>query len=314
METFAKFICIHGKREAVKVQSERKEKKAEALSEEQNICCGEIPQQEENKMNYWVQGPGHIYVAAHRGLSDRYPENTMLAFEKALEAEADQIETDVRVTKDGVLVLSHNGNLDRATDGKGSVEEHTYEELRGLNASRLCGWKFSDCRIPKLEDFMDLVCTAPDTFTIDVELKEYPEEVGSTLALEVTDRVLQLIDDSGFTDRCVINTFSASQAEYIRKKYGAKYRQHVYYPKTKMKNVTLDPLSYAYCACISDDDAFAKLEAYEDVRQHGVDPWAFTPALTEQNVNALKRCGATLITCNNADEAVRVLRAHGMHP
>ena len=60
---------------------------------------------------------------AHRGFSGRYPENTMLAFEKALEAGAEGIEFDVHLTKDGQLVIIHDELLDRTTDGKGLVAD-----------------------------------------------------------------------------------------------------------------------------------------------------------------------------------------------
>jgi glycerophosphoryl diester phosphodiesterase len=60
-------------------------------------------------MNYWTEGKDYIYVAGHRGFPEKYPENTMESFRAAIEAGVDQIETDVRVTKDDELVLIHNG-------------------------------------------------------------------------------------------------------------------------------------------------------------------------------------------------------------
>ncbi len=56
---------------------------------------------------------------AHRGFSGKYPENTMLAFEKAIEAGADGIELDVQLTKDGEVIIIHDETIDRTTDGKG---------------------------------------------------------------------------------------------------------------------------------------------------------------------------------------------------
>ena len=65
---------------------------------------------------------------AHRGFSGKYPENTMLAFQKAIEVGADGIELDVQLTKDGELVIIHDETIDRTTDGKGYVIDYTYEE------------------------------------------------------------------------------------------------------------------------------------------------------------------------------------------
>ena len=85
-------------------------------------------------MNYWNQSTKNIYVAAHRGWRDEYPENTMPAFEAAVALGVDQLETDVRVTLDGELVLIHDATVDRTKNGKGKVCEKTLAELRALDA------------------------------------------------------------------------------------------------------------------------------------------------------------------------------------
>ena len=85
-------------------------------------------------MNYWTQSNKNIYVAAHRGFCAKFPENTMLAFKEALKLEVDQIETDVRITKDNELVLIHDATLDRTTNGSGRVCDYTLEELKQLEA------------------------------------------------------------------------------------------------------------------------------------------------------------------------------------
>ena len=54
-------------------------------------------------MNYWTLGKDNIWVAAHRGWRTKYPENTMEAFKAAMSLGVDQLETDIRVTKDGEL-------------------------------------------------------------------------------------------------------------------------------------------------------------------------------------------------------------------
>ena len=72
---------------------------------------------------------------AHRGFSGNYPENTMLAFKKAIEAGADGIELDVHFSKDGEIVVIHDERVDRTSDGEGYVVEFTYEELSKFDAS-----------------------------------------------------------------------------------------------------------------------------------------------------------------------------------
>nr|WP_281378788.1 glycerophosphodiester phosphodiesterase family protein [Paenibacillus phyllosphaerae] len=75
-----------------------------------------------------------IAIVAHRGASAYAPENTMAAFELAAEMQADYIELDVHMSKDGELVVIHDEALARTTDGEGLVKDHTWEELRQLDA------------------------------------------------------------------------------------------------------------------------------------------------------------------------------------
>ncbi len=75
-------------------------------------------------------------VIAHRGFSAAAPENTLAAFRKAADAGADGIELDVHVSKDDRLVVCHDEKLDRTTDGRGLIAEHTWEELSRLDAGR----------------------------------------------------------------------------------------------------------------------------------------------------------------------------------
>ena len=78
-------------------------------------------------------------VIAHRGYSGAFPENTMLAFRKAVEAGTDGIELDVHETKDGQLVVFHDETIDRSTDGAGPILSYTLSELKAFNAAKLRG-------------------------------------------------------------------------------------------------------------------------------------------------------------------------------
>ena len=100
-------------------------------------------------------------VIAHRGASARYPENTLLAFKKALEAGATWLELDVHLTADGELVVIHDEYLDRTTSGRGPVAMQTLAQLRRLNAG--LGEK-----IPLLAEVLDL---AAGKATVNIELK-----------------------------------------------------------------------------------------------------------------------------------------------
>ncbi|MGN1479135.1 MAG: glycerophosphodiester phosphodiesterase family protein, partial [Acutalibacteraceae bacterium] len=85
---------------------------------------------------------------AHRGFSGCYPENTMLAFKKAVEAGADGIELDVHFSKDKELVIIHDEAVDRTTDATGLVADYTYDELSEFNAYAAFEGKFDFQKIP----------------------------------------------------------------------------------------------------------------------------------------------------------------------
>ena len=65
---------------------------------------------------------------------------------------------------------------------------------------------------------------------IDFELKEYPVEGNEAVAYECADRTIQMLEEYGFGERCVLNSFSGKLLEYIDEKYGHRYRLHGYYP------------------------------------------------------------------------------------
>lgn len=265
--------------------------------------------------SYWTQSPKNIYVAAHRGWPDKYPENTMESFRAAEALGVDQIEFDVRVTKDNELVIIHDATVDRTTNGSGLVCEKTLAELKELDAGSHKCEEFKGCKIPTLIEFMEFIKNNKE-ITLDVELKEYPTEGHEEIAYSVCDRVLKIIDDYGFTDRVVLNTFSGKLHEYIYKKYGKKYRQHVYYPQSNLGECELDPYSYAYCCCMFSEGEkvpMASKEEFDEMLARGVQPWAGAGVKTAEDVAESIRCGAYLITCNNPDEILKYLREQGCH-
>lgn len=267
-------------------------------------------------MNYWTLSAGNIFVAAHRGWSEKYPENTMEAFRAALALGVDQLEFDVRITKDDELVVIHDATVDRTTDGTGLVCEKTLAELKQLDAGIFKGEEFRGCRIPTMMEFMELVKQYP-TITLDVELKEYPQQGKEERAYEICDRILKIIDDYGFTDRVVVNSWHAGLNEYIFRKFGKKYRQHVYYPKHEHHGqCKIDPYSYAYCCCMFGTEpgqVMASGAEMDNMRSLGVQPWVGAGVKTEQLVDEAIKRGAHLITCNNPDEILSWLRQKGYH-
>jgi glycerophosphoryl diester phosphodiesterase len=90
-----------------------------------------------------------VVVIAHRGEHGVHPENTLPAFQSAIDAGADFFELDVRTTSDGRLVLMHDRTVDRATNGAGAVREMTFDQVRALDAG-------SKTKVPSFDEALAL--------------------------------------------------------------------------------------------------------------------------------------------------------------
>src|SRR5215813_5859761 len=101
-------------------------------------------------MQLLVQPGQPPFTSAHRGFSTIAPENTMPALEAAWKAGATVAEIDVRLSRDGELVLMHDRGLERTTDGRGPVSEMSWAELQRLDAGRWFTDSFAGTRIPSL--------------------------------------------------------------------------------------------------------------------------------------------------------------------
>jgi glycerophosphoryl diester phosphodiesterase len=93
-----------------------------------------------------------VVVIAHRGEHLHHAENTIPAFQGAVDAGADFFELDVRTTLDGKLVLMHDSTVDRMTGGKGDVSKMTFEDLRKLDVGVNLGPGFAGTRIPTFDE------------------------------------------------------------------------------------------------------------------------------------------------------------------
>jgi glycerophosphoryl diester phosphodiesterase len=112
------------------------------------------------------------FISAHRGYSSDFPENTLPALKAALEAGADVAEIDVRLTRDGKLVLMHDAMVDRTTDGSGPLTAMSLEEIKTLDAGRWFDRKFAGTRVPTLDE---VLAWSKGRLGILIEMKNYPE-------------------------------------------------------------------------------------------------------------------------------------------
>ncbi len=140
-------------------------------------------------------------IFAHRGFSGEYPENTMPAFQKAIECGAEGIELDVHLTSDGVAVIMHDENTIRTCGENHLIKDLTAEQFQALDAGFVTGGKNGVVHPSTLEAYFELV---KDTDLVtNIELKtgvyEYPN---------IERKVLALIDRFGLRQKVIISSFN----------------------------------------------------------------------------------------------------------
>lgn len=108
----------------------------------------QLLRERENKSEY-------VWVAAHRGDWIYAPENSIDALKHAIFFGADLIETDVRLTKDGKIIMMHDYTVDRTTDGTGTISDLTLEEIQKLHLRNNFGG-MTDLKVPTLEEFIEI--------------------------------------------------------------------------------------------------------------------------------------------------------------
>ncbi|MDZ7772121.1 MAG: glycerophosphodiester phosphodiesterase family protein [Balneolaceae bacterium] len=150
---------------------------------------------------YNDDGDGFI-VIAHRGASADFPENTMPAFEAAVERGAEMIELDVLMSRDGVPVVFHDARLNRHTDGAGPLADHSLEQLRELDAGSWFGERFAGTKIPTLEE---VVRWARGKIALNLEIKT--GAVGEKPRGGVEEKAAELVREYGMEEHVIFSSF-----------------------------------------------------------------------------------------------------------
>ncbi|TQR29293.1 glycerophosphodiester phosphodiesterase [Lysinibacillus sphaericus] len=149
----------------------------------------------------------HTKIFGHRGSMGTMPENTLLGFRHALDLGVDGIELDVQLTKDGELVVIHDEQIDRTTDGSGYVKDYTLAQLKqfstGIKFSHLALFDknvWSKERIPTLEEVLELI--VPYQIELNIELKTniFPYD-------GIQEKVIAIVNQFDYADKVVYSSF-----------------------------------------------------------------------------------------------------------
>ncbi len=128
-------------------------------------------------------------VIAHRGASAYYPENTLLAFEKAIAFGVSWVEFDVMLTQDGHCVVHHDFALGRTAKGDSLIHELTLAECQMLDVGSWFDRQYRDCRIPSLAEVLKLFVNTP--VNLNLELKAKNDDDFELLVNETIHQVRQ---------------------------------------------------------------------------------------------------------------------------
>ncbi len=149
-----------------------------------------------------------MQAIAHRGASGYAPENTRAAFDRALALRADAIETDVQLTADGELVICHDTVVERTSDGRGPLADHTLAELRALDFGRWYGPEFAGQRILTAAEMLDEYAAR---IPLCLELKD-PRAAAPLVALLAARGLLDRVQVTSFYWTALLDAQAANPA------------------------------------------------------------------------------------------------------
>ncbi len=137
---------------------------------------------------------------AHRGASGHAPENTLPAIDLAIEMGADMVAIDVHVTKDGHVVVLHDEQIDRTTNGQGNVHEYTLEELQQFDAGSWFSEEFAGTKIPTLDEALKHIDGRAECL---IEMKTKGDVYYQGFAEIITD----IIEANNAVDWCILESY-----------------------------------------------------------------------------------------------------------
>ena len=150
-------------------------------------------------------------IIAHRGFSGVYPENTMLAFRKAIEIGADGIELDVHLSKDGQVMIIHDEALKRTTGLDGVISDYTRAELEKISAGKTKNDEFGFTPIPSLEEYLAFMAEHRDKIT-NIELKTAP-----VYYPEIEEKTLELVRKFDLEKNIIYSSFNWLSIERMQR-------------------------------------------------------------------------------------------------
>lgn len=224
-----------------------------------------------------------MLIFAHRGVSGHFPENTLMAFQAALDAQCQAIELDVYALQNQLVVI-HDRQLARTTNGEGNLEDHTLESLSALDAGR-------GESVPTLWQVMQLVA---NKVVLNIELKgaDTAELLIALLAKAQQELQLDL-------STVVVSSFNHRLLQQLRKLHPS-LALGVLIAHRPLDNAAI--ASQLDACCLNCDRGFVDAELIQDAHQRGIKVYVYT-VNDAREARELAKIGVDGIFCNYPQEA-----------
>jgi glycerophosphoryl diester phosphodiesterase len=243
-----------------------------------------------------------ILVASHRAVHHVLPENSIPAIQEAIRLGVDIIEIDVKVSKDGVPMLMHDGKIDRTTNGKGDLEIQNYEDLRKLRL--VANGKVTSEKIPTLEEALN---AAKGKILVDLDLK--------------TDRIDEIIKVVQKTSTADI-TFYFDSDFHVLSKIDSVSRDFMIMPRAYNLAMADSAIKLYNPEVIHIDENTNSPEVTELVKKGNARVWinalgkpdeTIRSGNVKQAVDPLVKNGANIIQTDEPEKLLTYLRSSGSH-
>lgn len=243
-----------------------------------------------------------VRVIAHRGFSGAFPENTLVAFEKAIDIGSDMIEFDIRFSKDGKIVVIHDPSLERTTTGEGKVSDYTLDELKKFDAGARFSPPFAHEKIPTLEEVLKL---AKGRIRVNIEIKN--QDLGSFSIEDLAGKALIEVKGAGMEGQVIFSSFYPSALERIR---GLDPAQEVAFLFHRQWRTISEASAGRSFAVLNLRGKFLTKTKIARIHEAGIKVNTYT-VNAEEEMEKLIRWGVDGIITNHPDKLIRLLRGPG---
>lgn len=241
-------------------------------------------------------------VLAHRGANKVAPQNTLPAFHKALDFNADGLETDVHLSLDGHIVICHNYTIDETSNGTGRVDEMTLSQLKSYDFGSYFSDEFKGVTLPTLPELLDLTKSMK---LINIEIKPPQKDC------DLVKKVVEAIHEYGIVENSIVSCFDPECIRLV-KEIDKNVKTGLLYEDDKLGNEIMTFGVAKYCKQLNADAAHPHrklITEAEVIDLHNlgiaVNPWTVNK---EEEIIRFTQWGCDALISDVPDYCLKVLK------